>query len=305
MTKASDYNLKNIKEQFKRDGVFYTPAELAKWLKSLISEKPKRVYDPTCGRGALLSVFDDDVIKFGQDIDGQAIADASKYLINFKGAVGNVLSDSKFLDQKFEAIVANPPFSIEWEPMTDGYFADAPTVPTKGRADFAFIIHILHMLSNDGTAAVLNFPGIAYRGGREQVLRKWLIDKNVVDQVYHIGGDTFTDTKIATFCLVLKKNRASNTVLFVDRENELERHVSLDEIAKADYSLSVGTYVQPVKEEVQYDPVELERLARSNAVRKLKAELSFSHMVAKMEEWDFSEFLAELRKTIDDFEQEL
>jgi type I restriction enzyme M protein len=304
MTQASDYNLKNIKDQFKRDGVFYTPPELAEWLKGLIPEKPKRVYDPTCGRGALLSVFDDDVLKYGQDIDGNAVSDAGKYLTNFNGAVGNVLSDSKFLGEKFEAIVANPPFSVEWEPVTDGYFAEAPTVPTKGRADFAFIIHILHMLSNDGTAVVLNFPGIAYRGGREQVLRKWLIDRNVVEQVYHVGGDTFTDTKIATFCLVLKKNRTSDTVLFVDRENKLQRDVSIDEIVKADYLLSVGTYIQPVREEVKYDPVELERLARRNTIRKLKAELSFSHMVAKMEQWDFSEFLFELRKTINDFEKD-
>jgi type I restriction enzyme M protein len=303
MTQAADYNLKNIKNQFKKAGVFYTPPELAEWLKSLIPEKPKRVYDPTCGRGALLSVFDGDVQKFGQDIDGQAIADAEKYLNNFKGAVGNVLSDSKFLGEKFEAIVANPPFSVEWEPVTDGYFADAPTVPTKGRADFAFLIHILHMLADDGTAAVLNFPGIAYRGGREQVLRKWLIDSNVVDQVYHVAGDTFTDTKIATFCLVLRKNRTSDTVLFVDRENELQRQVTIDEIVRAEYSLSVGTYVQPLREEVKYDPVELERLARNNAVRKLKAELNFSHMVAKMEQWDFSDFIDELRRTIDDFEK--
>jgi type I restriction enzyme M protein len=301
MTKAEDYNLKSIKEQFKNAGVFYTPPELAEWLKSLLPLNPKSVYDPTCGRGALLSVFDDSVEKYGQDIDSRAVEDASKYLVNFHGAAGDVLADSKFADRRFDAIVANPPFSVKWEPRTDDYFALAPTVPTQSKADFAFLIHILHMLSDEGTAAVINFPGIAYRGGREQTIRKWMIENNWVDTVIHIAGNTFTDTAISTICLVLKKNRTSQTVRFVDRENELEREVPLSEIAEKDFTLSVSSYVQPERIVEVVDPVELEKSARRNAIRKLRNEIEFSRMVAKLEGWHWGDFIDELQNVLDEY----
>jgi type I restriction enzyme M protein len=301
MTKAADYNLKSMREDFKRQGLFYTPPELALWLKGFIPDTAKRIYDPTCGRGALLSVFDDHVEKFGQDIDAQAIADASINITNFHGAVGDALHNPHFINERFDAIVANPPFSIQWEPITTGQFADAPTVPTRGRADFAFIIHIVHMLDVGGTAAVINFPGIAYRGGREQVLRKWLIDLNIVDQVIHIPGDTFTDTSIATICLVLKKWRTSNTIRFIDQENQLERDVSISEIIASGYTLSVSSYVQPTIEKEVVDPRALESEARQDIIKRLRLELEMSYMIAQFEGWDMMDFADDLRKVIDDF----
>ena len=303
MTKSEDYNLKSIKEQFKNSGVFYTPPELAEWLKSLLPANPKNVYDPTCGRGALLSVFDDSVEKYGQDIDCAAVKDASKYLINFHGASGDVLTKSKFADIRFDAIVANPPFSVKWEPRTDDYFALAPTVPTQSKADFAFLIHILHMLADDGTAAVINFPGIAYRGGREQIIRKWMIENNWIDSVIHIPSNTFTDTAISTICLVLKKNRTIQTVRFIDRENQLEREVSVSEIAEKDFTLSVSSYLQPKRIVEVVDPVELEKLARRNAIRKLKNEIEFSRMVATIEGWDWSNFIDELQNVLNEYKK--
>lgn len=301
MTKAADYNLKSMRENFKKQGLFYTPPELALWLKGFIPDTAKRVYDPTCGRGALLSVFDDHVEKFGQDIDAQAIADASVNLVNFYGAVGDVLHSPHFINERFDAIVANPPFSIQWEPIETGQFTDAPTVPTRGRADFAFIIHIVHMLDVGGTAAVINFPGIAYRGGREQTLRKWLIGLNIIDQVIHIPGNTFTDTSIATICLVFKKWRTENTIKFIDQENQLERDVPVDEIIASGYTLSVGSYVQPVVEKEVVDPRALENDARQDIIKRLRLELEMSYMIAQFEGWDMMGFADDLRKVIDDF----
>jgi type I restriction enzyme M protein len=162
----SDYSLKTLREQFRAQGLFYTPPELAQYIRSLLPDTVHRVYDPTCGRGSLLSVFDDDVEKFGQDIDAAAVEDARASLVNFHGAVGDVLADPAYINERFDAIVANPPFSIKWHGKADGYLAFAPAVPPASKADYAFILHILWMLGDHGTAVVLNAPGIGYRGGR-------------------------------------------------------------------------------------------------------------------------------------------
>ena len=111
------------------------------------------------------------MIKYGQDINVDEIKIAKRELKNFVGVAGDTLKEPAFKGKKFSAIVANPPFSIKWEPQTDERFADAPTVPTESKADYAFILHILHYLSDDGIAIVLNFPGILYRGGREGKIR--------------------------------------------------------------------------------------------------------------------------------------
>jgi type I restriction enzyme M protein len=301
----SEYSLKTIRDQFRAQGIFYTPPELAQFIMTLIPENPKRVYDPTCGRGSLLSMFADDVAKYGQDIDASAVADAQKRLVNFHGAVGDVLSDAVFIDERFDAIVANPPFSIKWHGRADGYFAFAPTIPSPSKADFAFIIHILWMLSDDGTAVVLNSPGIGYRGGREQILRQWLIEQNVIDKVIHIPGNTFTDTNIATLCLVLKKNRSTKDVQFIDREHTLERMVTHDEIAGKEYSLSVSHYLQPVVEKSKVDERGLEMLSRSAAVSRIKSELALSHLVASISGYNIRDFIEDIRKALDEFEAAL
>lgn len=296
----SDYSLKTIRKQFKDKGVFYTPPELAKMLMEYIPFTPTRVYDPTCGRGNLLSVFGDDVEKYGQDIDGAAIADASKRLINFHGAVGDVLADPKYIDMRFDAIVANPPFSVQWQETRDGIFAFAPAVPNKSKADFAFIIHILWMLSDDGVAVVLNFPGIGYRGGREQVIRQWMIEQNYIDQVVHIPGDTFADTAITTLLLVLKKRRDTTDVHFVDKEHGVEKSVTREDIRSADYTLSVSRYIERIVEKPKVDSAALEALARDLAITRIRAEIKMSKMIASIEGWDYSEFILDIRKAIDE-----
>lgn len=296
----SDYSIASIRKEFKAQGIFYTPPELAEMLKNLLPAKPRRVYDPTCGRGNLLGVFDDDVEKFGQDVDAAAVADARERLINFHGAVGDVLSNPAFIDDRFDAIVANPPFSIKWNETRDGLFAFAPDVPSKSRADFAFLIHILWMLTDDGTAVVLNSPGIGYRGGREYTIRRWMIEQNYIDKVIHIPGNTFTDTAIATLCLVLKKQRSTTDIHIINQEHGLERIVSLDEVRRLDYTLSVSAYVQKVEEKPTVNAGDLERLARAQAIQRIKCELAMSKLIASIEGWSYAEFIDEIRSVLDD-----
>jgi type I restriction-modification system DNA methylase subunit len=305
MTKSQDYNLKSMREKFKSQGLFYTPPELAEWLKSLIPPNPRRVYDPTCGRGSLLSVFADDVAKYGQDIDADAIADATYNLTNFRGAVGDVLQSPAFIEERFDAIVANPPFSIRWQSTHDGYFAFAPTVPTDSRADYAFLIHILWMLDDDGTAAVINFPGIAYRGGREYTLRRWMIEQNVIDHVIHIPSNTFTDTAIATICIVFKKGRQRTDITFTDREHGITREVPFTEIVERDFTLSVQSYIQQEIEKPVVDTIALEADARAKAIKKVRDELRMSYLISQIEGWPFDDFVDAMRRAIDDTVQEL
>lgn len=296
----SDYSIATIRKEFKAQGIFYTPPELAEMLKNLLPAKPRRVYDPTCGRGNLLGVFDDDVEKFGQDVDAAAVADAKQRLVNFHGAVGDVLSNPAFIDDRFDAIVANPPFSIKWNETRDGLFAFAPDVPSKSRADFAFLIHILWMLTDDGTAVVLNSPGIGYRGGREYTIRRWMIEQNYIDKVIHIPGNTFTDTAIATLCLVLKKQRSTTDIHIINQEHGLERVVPLDEVRRLDYTLSVNAYVQKVEEKPTVNAGDLERLARAQAIQRIKCELAMSKLIASIEGWSYAEFIDKIRSMLDE-----
>lgn len=155
----NEYNLKNIKQQFKEKGIFYTPSELAKMLKEYIHFIPKTVYDPTCGDGGLLSVFDDNIKKYGQEINEQQLEVAKNRLKNFEGVLGDTLKEPAFLDKKFDCIMANPPFSIKWEPTKDDVrFCVAPDTAPPSKADYAFILHIIHLLSDDGKACILEFP---------------------------------------------------------------------------------------------------------------------------------------------------
>lgn len=207
----SNYNIKSIKEEFKAKGIFYTTNELALLIKSFIDIETNEVYDPTCGDGSLLSVFEDNVKKYGQEINDHQIEVAKNRLINFVGYCGDTLKDPAFNDKKFKCIVANPPFSISWEhPVLNGIFTDdrfrlIPALPPKSKADYAFILHILHYLANDGIAVVLNFPGILYRGNSEGKIRKWIVEQNYIDKVIRIPGKTFIDTTIETALIVLER----------------------------------------------------------------------------------------------------
>lgn len=297
-----EYNIKNIKQEFKAKGIFYTQPELAKYMMSLVDIEITDIYDPTCGDGGLLSCFADDLPKYGQEINDHQLAIARQQLSNFTGYCGDTLKDPAFMDKRFSCILANPPFSIKWDPpvgmFKDARFADVPALPPPSKADYAFLLHIIHLLKHDGIAVVLNFPGILYRGNSEGVIRKWIVKQNLIEKVIAIPGKTFVDTTIATALLVIKKNKASTDIQFIDNETGLSKIVSTDEIAKNDYTLSVSTYVQPEIQKKVINPVALQSLAREQTLAKLKADIEMDKMICELEGWDFDIYLNQLHSLL-------
>lgn len=294
------YDIKSIKQEFKEKGIFYTTPELANYLKSFLPDDVAEVYDPTCGNGGLLSAFDDDVKKYGQDINAEQVRYAEHHLKNFIGVVGDTLKNPAFMGKKFRYIIANPPFSIKWEPAVDERFKDLPALPPKSKADYAFLAHILYYLSDDGMAVALNFPGILYRGNSEGKIRKWLIENNYVDTVIAIDGGYFVDTKISTAVLILRKNKETTDITFIHNDNEAV--VSIEEIKSNDYSLAVSLYIyeEEVKEEI--NPIELESDARRSFLERLRKELDFEKMVCEMEGISIQPFISDIRKILREYD---
>lgn len=299
------YNIKNIREEFKSKGIFYTQPELAEYMKSLVDIDITDVYDPTCGDGSLLSCFPDELPKFGQEINDHQLEVAEKRLKNFTGVCADTLKEPAFMDKRFSCIVANPPFSIAWEPpaglFKDERFAEVPVLPPKSKADYAFLLHIIHLLADDGIAIVLNFPGILYRGNREGTVRKWFVDKNWIEKVIQIPGKTFIDTTIATSLLILKKNKSTTNIEFIDNEEKLSRVVPVDEIISNDYNLSVNSYVQKEVEKVVVDPTDLQRKARLAMCERLRKDIEMDKIICEFEGWDFNQYLDDLKKVVNSY----
>jgi len=299
---TNEYSVKAIREHFKANGIFYTPPELSKMLKEIVEKEIgdiKEVYDPTCGRGALLSAFGDDVAKYGQDINAPEIEVAKNSLVNFNGVVGDTLKNPAFLGKKFKAIVANPPFSIPWDSESvffDERFAGYALAP-KSKADYAFNLHILHYLSDDGCAAVINFPGVLYRGNSEGKIRKALVENNLINEVILISGGYFDDTSVATCVIVYKKNKQDTNIIFTDKELNLSKSVSFEEVAKNDFNLSVSQYVFIEKVKPPFDAAATELQARADFITRMKKELEFSKMISSFEGLDFEEFPRQIIKT--------
>ena len=284
------HNLKSIRQEFKANGVFYTDERLAQIMKSYIGGEPSEVYDPTCGDGALLSTFGDEVRKFGQELDGEQLDVARSRLVNFAGVCGDTLQAPAFAGRQFACIMANPPFSTKWEQRKgDERFTAAPALAPPSRADYAFLLHVLHYLAPDGVAVVLNAPGILYRGNAEGKIRRWLIEQNVIDRVVFIPGGYFVDTKIPTALLVLRKDRTPRgvtSIAYEDRSTGREISITPEEIAANDYCLS---NLMPQEEEVRpvVDPRELEQAATMSAVDGLRSRLDLAQVVSELEGVDF------------------
>lgn len=284
------HNLKSIRQEFKANGVFYTDERLAQIMRSYIGGEPSEVYDPTCGDGALLSAFGDEVRKFGQELDGEQLDVARARLVNFEGVCGDTLQAPAFAGRKFACIMANPPFSTKWEQRKDDErFADAPALAPPSRADYAFLLHVLHYLAPDGVAVVLNAPGILYRGNAEGKIRRWLVEQNVIDRVVFIPGGYFVDTKISTVLLVLRKDRTARgitSIAYEDRSSGREISITPEEIAANDYCLS---NLMPQEEEARpvVDPRELEQAATRSAVDGLRSRLDLAQVVSELEGVDF------------------
>ncbi len=286
----------------KSGGEFFTPAQVSELLTRLGTVGKKtinKVYDPACGSGSLLLKVEkilggkDAVQKgyFGQEINITTynLCRINMHLHNigfdkFDIACGDTLIDPKHWDNEpFELIVSNPPYSIKWEGdsspilINDPRFSPAGVLAPKGKADMAFIMHSLSWLAENGTAAIVCFPGIMYRGGAEKKIRQYLIDNNYIDCIIQLPSNLFFGTSIATCITVLKKNKIDNDVLFIDASNEFVKVTNnnklspenIDHIVNAytmrcdeehfatlvrcnqiknkenDYNLSVSTYVDP------------------------------------------------------------
>jgi len=231
----------------KKGGDFFTPQEVSELLAEIATVGKKevnKVYDPACGSGSLLLKFSkvlgkDNVRQgfFGQEINPTTynLCRINMFLHdinynNFDIAHGDTLIDPKHWDDEpFDAIVSNPPYSIRWEGdgnpllINDPRFSPAGVLAPKSKADLAFTMHMLSWLSTSGTAAIVEFPGVLYRGGAEQKIRKYLVDNNYIDTVIQLPPDLFFGTTIATCIIVLKKSKKDNKTLFIDASAEFVR----------------------------------------------------------------------------------
>ena len=231
----------------KSGGEFFTPQEVSELLACIATVGKKevnKVYDPACGSGSLLLKFAKILGKenvrigfFGQEINLTTynLCRINMFLhdINynhFDVAHGDTLTDPKHWDDEpFDAIVSNPPYSIKWEGdsnsllINDPRFSPAGVLAPKSKADLAFTMHMLAWLSTIGTAAIVEFPGVLYRGGAEQKIRKYLVDNNYIDTVIQLPPDLFFGTTIATCIIVLKKSKKDNKTLFIDASAEFVR----------------------------------------------------------------------------------
>ena len=297
----------------KSGGEFFTPQNVSKLIAQLVlfgQSSVNKIYDPACGSGSLLlqakKQFDEHLIEegfFGQEINHTTynLARMNMFLHNinydkFDIALGDTLLNPQYGDQKpFDAIVSNPPYSVNWvgsnDPtlINDDRFAPAGVLAPRSKADFAFVLHTLSYLSARGRAAIVCFPGIFYRGGAEQKIRKYLVDNNFVETVISLPPNLFYGTSITVNILVLSKHKTDTMTLFIDSSSEdffkketnnnvlLPEHIahivdifgkkeevpyvatSVDNsrIAENDYNLSVSSYVEAEDKREVIDIVKL------------------------------------------------
>jgi type I restriction enzyme M protein len=251
----------------KSGGEYYTPQEVSELLARIASHgktELKKVYDPAVGSGSLLLKFQKVLGPgkvggyFGQEINLTTynLARINMFLHDvpyeqFHLAHGDTLEHpAHWDDEPFEAIVSNPPYSIKWagdaNPLliNDPRFAPAGVLAPKSKADLAFTMHILSWLAVNGTAAIVEFPGVMYRGGAEAKIRKYLVDNNYVDAVIQLPADLFFGTTIATCILVLKKSKQTNDVVFIDASAEFTRSGNKNKLTDAHRDRIMTTLVE-------------------------------------------------------------
>lgn len=315
----------------KSGGEFFTPQSVSKLIAKLATHgltTINKIYDPAAGSGSLLlqakKQFDNHVIQegfFGQEINHTTynLARMNMFLHNvnydkFNIALGNTLTAPQFGDEKpFDAIVSNPPYSINWigsdDPtlINDDRFAPAGVLAPKSKADFAFVLHCLSYLSGRGRAAIVCFPGIFYRGGAEQKIRKYLVDNNFVETVISLAPNLFYGTSIAVNILVLSKHKTDTKIQFIDASGEefykketnnnvlsqehidaimqlfdskeekeyVSKNVDNEKIAEGNYDLSVSYYVEKkdTREVIDIDVLNAEIKKTVKNIDRLRSEI--------------------------------
>jgi len=320
----------------KSGGEFYTPQEVAEVLTRLALDGRKdveRVYDPCAGSGSLLlkfaKVLGPSLSRkyFGQEINLTTynLCRINMFLhnvnfANFDIALGDTLtSPAHWDDQPFDAIVSNPPYSTKWAGkddmalVNDPRFSPAGVLAPNSKADLAFTMHMLHWLAEDGAAAIVEFPGVLYRGGAEGKIRRYLVENNFVHTIIQLPPDLFFGTTIATCIIVLKKSRVDDKVLFVDASSQFVREgnknrlneenrehllslaferkdvehvaklVSIDDIAANDWNLSVSSYVEPEDTREKVDIAELNNRIAGIVERQQQLRESIDAIVAELE----------------------
>ena len=309
----------------KKAGEFYTPQQVSKILAKIVTvgkNNLKNVYDPTCGSGSLLLrvAKEANVRKFyGQELTSTTYNLARMNMLlhdvnytNFDIKNDNTLEHPQHIGMKFEAIVANPPYSANWSAdakfLDDERFSAYGKLAPKSKADFAFIQHMIYQLDDNGTMAVVLPHGVLFRGAAEGVIRKYLIEeRNVLDAVIGLPANIFYGTSIPTVILVFKKNRENkDNILFIDASNEFEKGknqnnltdanvekivdtfvkretidkysyvASMEEIKENDYNLNIPRYVDTFEEEESIDLAAVsERIANiDKEIVKLDEELA-------------------------------
>ena len=252
----------------KSGGEFFTPQEVSELLAEIATVGKKevnKVYDPACGSGSLLLKFARILGKekvrigfFGQEINLTTynLCRINMFLhdINYNHfdiAHGNTLTDPKHWDDEpFDAIVSNPPYSTKWEGkdnpllINDPRFSPAGVLAPKSKADLAFTMHMLAWLSTIGTAAIVEFPGVLYRGGAERKIRKYLIENNYIDTVVQLPPDLFFGTTIATCVIVLKKSKKDNKTLFIDASAEFVRGGNKNKLSDENRAKILKAFIQ-------------------------------------------------------------
>jgi type I restriction enzyme M protein len=272
----------------KSGGEFYTPQEVSELLAEITTvgkTEVNKVYDPACGSGSLLLKFAKVLGKenvrqgfYGQEINLTTfnLCRINMFLhdINYEKfdiAHGDTLTDPKHWDDEpFDAIVSNPPYSINWEGdenpilINDPRFSPAGVLAPKSKADLAFTMHMLSWLATSGTAAIVEFPGVLYRGGAEQKIRKYLIDNNYVDAVIQLPPDLFFGTTITTCIIVLKKSKKDNKTLFIDASAELVRGGNKNKLSKENRKKILDAFIGRKDSEYFAKLVDNEKIAKND-----------------------------------------